>query len=518
MLNGPVRHVVVVGGGSAGWLTAALLAADHDSASPSGLRVTLIESPDVPTIGVGEGTWPTMRDTLRRIGVSETDFVRACDATFKQGSKFVRWTRDHADDHYHHPFVLPQGYHDADLVAGWLRRGGTPFDRLVSFQPALCDAGRAPKQFGTPEYAAVANYAYHLDAAKLGLFLRAHCTQRLGVRLVSDHVDGVDAQDNGDIAALRTRAHGPIEADLFVDCTGMRALLIGQHYGIDRTPCGDVLFNDRALALQVRYPEADTPIACQTISTAQANGWIWDIGLSARRGVGHVYSSAHTDADAVEAALQRYIGATGGAECEIIARQSLAFDPGYRRRSWHRNCVAIGLSSGFVEPLEASSLVLVELAATMLSEQLPATRETMDVVAARFNDTFAYRWERVIEFLKLHYVLSQRDDSAYWRDHRAAASLPARLGELLTLWRHQPPSRYDLPRVDEVFPSASWQYILYGMDFRPQTRATTRRATDAARAEAAFREAADLARRMRPALPAHRELIDHIHTRGLSPV
>ena len=120
-------------------IAAALLAADHDGASPAGLRVTLIESPDVPTIGVGEGTWPTMRDTLRRIGVSETEFVRACDATFKQGSKFVRWTQDRADDHYHHPFVLPQGYHDADLVAGWMRHGDVPFDRLVSFQPQLCD-------------------------------------------------------------------------------------------------------------------------------------------------------------------------------------------------------------------------------------------------------------------------------------------------------------------------------------------------------------------------------------------
>lgn len=517
-MSSPLRHVVVVGGGSAGWLTAALLAADHDSASPDGLRVTLIESPDVPTIGVGEGTWPTMRDTLRRIGVRETDFVRECDATFKQGSKFVRWSRDHADDVYHHPFVLPHGFHEGDVVAAWMRHPEAAFDRLVSIQPHLCDAGRAPKQLHTPEYAAVANYAYHLDAARLGLFLRRHATARLGVRHVADHVEGIDTRECGDIAGVHTRGHGLIEGDLFVDCTGMRSLLLGQHFGVERTSCRDVLFNDRALALQVRYPASDTPIACQTVSTAQANGWIWDIGLSARRGVGHVYSSAHTDPDAVEAVLRRYVDATGGAGCEVIAQQSLAFEPGYRRRSWHRNCVAIGLSSGFVEPLEASSLVLVELAATMLSDQLPATRPDVDIVAARFNDTFAYRWARVVEFLKLHYVLSTRDDSDYWRDHRDPASAPARLGELLALWRHQPPSRYDLHRLDEVFPAASYQYILYGMGFRPQRPARRVPTGPADRAEQAFRDGAALTRRMLPALPGHRELIDHIHTRGMSPV
>ena len=231
-----IRQIVILGGGSAGWLTAAVLAADHATASPGGLQVTLVESPDVATVGVGEGTWPTMRDTLRRVGVSETDFIRECDATFKQGSKFVRWSANRDDDHYYHPFVLPQGYHDADLVQEWLRLDHAPFDRLVSFQPHLCEAGKAPKQLATPEYAAVANYAYHLDAAKLGEFLRRHCVENLGVRHVSDHVDGIDTHDNGDIAALRTREHGAIDGDLFVDCSGMRALLLGQHYGVDWIP------------------------------------------------------------------------------------------------------------------------------------------------------------------------------------------------------------------------------------------------------------------------------------------
>ena len=513
-----IRHIVIVGGGSAGWLTAATLAAAHRADIAGGLRVTLLESPDVPTIGVGEGTWPTMRDTLRRVGVRETDFIRSCDAVFKQASKFVRWSEDRDDDHYYHPFVLPQGYLDADLVAAWMARDGrVPFAELTSFQPQLCAAGKAPKQFSTPEYAGVANYAYHLDAAKLGAFLRDHCVRTLGVRHVSDHMTGIDSHENGDIAALRTREHGAIPGDLFIDCTGLRSLLLGEHYGVGTISRKEVLFNDRALAAQVPYAEADAPIACQTISTAQRDGWIWDIGLSARRGVGHVYSSTHTSDDDAEAALRAHIEASGGPRADDVpAPLKLRFDPGYRRTFWRRNCVAVGLSSGFIEPLEASSLVLVELAATAIADDMPATRGAMDIVARRFNDAFAYRWERVIDFLKLHYALSRRTDSDYWRDHVRPESIPERLRELLQLWKHRAPSRYDLHRVDEIFPSASYQYVLYGMGFRPEGRVAPPHDAALQQAEASVREAADLARRMLPALPTHREMIEHIRTRGMS--
>lgn len=513
-----IRHVVVVGGGSAGWLTAALLAADHRAAEPDGLRVTLIESPDTPPIGVGEGTWPTMRDTLRRIGVTETGLVRECDASFKQGSRFDGWVDGAAGDTYHHPFVLPQGYGDADLVGAWLQRHrGVPFADLVCCQPHLCAQGRAPKQAATPEFAAVANYAYHFDAGKFGGFLRRHAVARLGVRHVQDEVLSVSTHDNGDMAALQTRAHGALAGDLFVDCTGLTARLIGQHCGVPLMSQRNVLFNDAALALQVPYAAADTPIASQTLATAQPCGWIWDIGLPTRRGVGHVYSSAHTSADEVEARLRAYIAATGG-PTDLPSARRLRFEPGYRERFWQGNCVAIGLSSGFIEPLEASALALVELSATMLSDELPATRSTMDIVARRFNDSFAYRWSRVIDFLKLHYVLSRRADtgtSTYWADHRRPETVPERLRELLRLWRHRAPYRHDLYRIEEVFPSASYQYVLYGMGFRPDAEATTRRAEAPAVADGHFREAATLTRRMLAALPSNRELIHHIHQHGL---
>ncbi|MFC0679854.1 tryptophan halogenase family protein [Lysobacter korlensis] len=513
--NDVIREIVIVGGGSAGWLTAAVLAAAHRPDARGGLRITVVESPDVPTIGVGEGTWPTMRDTLRGIGVSESEFFRACEASFKQGSEFRGWVTGADDDRYFHPFVLPHGYTQANLVAGWLERHPErPFAPLVSFQPHLCARSRAPKQATTPEFAAVANYAYHLDAGRFGEFLRTHCVERLGVQHVVDHVASVTSAENGDIAAVELATRGTLAGDLFVDCTGMKSLLLGGHFGVGSIDQKHVLFNDRALAMQVPYADQQSEIASHTISTAQRSGWIWDIGLPSRRGIGHVYSSAHTDDEAAEAELLTYVRRSDG-PTDLPSPRKLSFRPGYRERFWHRNCVAIGLSAGFIEPLEASAIALVELSAAMLSDQMPVTRADMDGVARRFNDSFRYRWERVIDFLKLHYVLTRRTDTPFWRDHLRAESIPERLQELLALWRYRPPSRYDLVRVDEVFPSASYQYILYGMGFRPDPSARRARLDELDSAEGYFREAADLTCRMLAGLPGHRELITHITRHGL---
>ncbi len=512
MASQRIRHIVIVGGGSAGWLSAGVIAAAHP-----GLKITLVESPDVAPIGVGEGTWPTMRDTLAKIGVSETDFFRECNAAFKQGSKFSGWMTGQEDDYYFHPFVLPQGYSETPLAARWQERHpDVPFADLVSFQPHLCAQGRAPKQAATPEYAAVANYGYHLDAGKFGLFLRQHCIAKLGVTFVQDHVVTINSHENGDIASLQTRDHGAIEGDLFVDCSGMQSLLLGKHFGVEFLSQKHVLFNDSALAIQVPYASDDSPIASQTTSTAQESGWIWDIGLPTRRGVGYVYSSAHTGDLAAENVLRRYLKETGTPDAG--SPRKLSFQPGYRRQFWHRNCVAIGLSAGFIEPLEASALALVELSAAMLSDEMPATREVMDIVARRFNEAFTYRWERVIDFLKLHYVLSKRSDSPYWRDNRDPASIPERLSEMLALWRHRAPSRYDFGRIDEVFPSASYQYVLYGMGFRTEFNAADQRAEIAQMADGYFREASALTAKMLPALPSNRELIDHIRRHGLQKI
>lgn len=515
-----LSHIVIVGGGAAGWLTAGVIAAEHRVSVATGITVTLIESPDVKTIGVGEGTWPTMRDSLRNMGISETDLIRECDASFKQGSKFIRWVTGDDEDYYYHPFVLPHGYTETNLVAGWQRRhADIPFADLVSFQPHLCERGCAPKQNTTPEFAAVANYAYHLDAGKFGQFLQKHCVEKLGVKHILDHVKGINPASNGDIESLQTERFGELAGDLFIDCTGFASLLLGQHYEIPFVSKNHVLFNDTALAIQVPYRDDEVPIASHTLSTAQEAGWIWDIGLPTRRGVGHVYSSEHTNDAKAEEALRNYVENLDGADVRNLGSpRKIPINPGYRETFWHRNCVAVGISAGFIEPLEASALALIELSAAMIRDQLPATREIMDVVAARFNDRFRYRWERVIDFLKLHYLLSQRDDSEFWIDNRRTESVPERLQELMELWRFQPPSRHDFFQIEEIFPSASYQYVLYGMGFRPENRKAVRRSDDIDTADQFFRESAALTKKMLAALPLNRELINQVKSHGFQKI
>lgn len=513
-----VRHIVVVGGGTAGWLTAGTLAAVSRSQRAEPIAITLVESPNIPIIGVGEGTWPTMRRTLRRMGVRETDFIRSCNATFKQGAKFARWVTGDEQDYYYHPLVLPQGYFETNLGLHWLEgEKQQSFSRSTCPQEEICEAGLAPKLITTAEYDGVANYAYHLDAGAFAEFLKAHCTEKLGVRHVLADMTGVRAAENGDIAAIETAQAGPITGDLFVDCTGFRSLLLGGHFNVPFRSCKHILFIDRALAVQIPYPDPDTPLASHTISTAQGAGWIWDIGLQSRRGTGHVFSSAHTDEGEAEADLRRYIRATGGDDTHLSVRR-IDIEPGHRERFWAGNCVAIGLSAGFLEPLEASAILLVEISAQFLAEQMPATREAMEIVADRFNRTFAYRWDRIIDFLKLHYLLSQRTDNDFWIDNRAQASIPDSLIELMQLWQYHPPSDADFDRAVEVFPGASYQYILYGMGFRPARGYDPPSRAAAREADRYFERNRQETRSMVGTLPQNRDLLDKIARHGLQPI
>ena len=454
----PVTRIVVVGGGTAGWLAACLIAARADRDADRPIEVTLIESPDVPTIGVGEGTWPTMRRTLERIGLSEAEFLLACDASFKQGSRFVGWRDGTPGDAYLHPFTPPVEGDPRDVVRTWQDHAADrSFADAVTPQARVCALDLAPRQRAMPDYAGALNYAYHLDAGKFAALLARHGTGRLGVRHVRDHVTDVVLDGSRHIAEVRLRENVAVSGDMFLDCTGHSALLIGGQYDVPFIDRSAELFNDRALAVQIPV-DSQSPVASQTNATAHRAGWIWDIGLPSRRGVGCVYSSQHMNDEQAAEILAEYIGE------RAPSFRRLTFRSGHRDRFWEGNCLAVGLSAGFLEPLEASAIVLIELALDALLENFPATRASMPAHAARFNALFRYRWDRIVDFLKLHYVLSERDEP-YWRDHRDPATVSPRLLELLEIWRHQPPSRWDLPQIDEVFPAASYQYVLYGMGF-----------------------------------------------------
>ncbi|RVQ69342.1 tryptophan 7-halogenase [Croceicoccus ponticola] len=510
-MGGTVDHVVIAGGGTAGWLAACTIAARSAKEVARPIAVTLVEAPDIPTIGVGEGTWPTIRSTLAAIGIAEDEFILACDASFKQGSRFDGWRNGGAGDSYLHPFTAPAGAVHRAAVAAWQAKGantGHGFADTVTAQTAVCARDLAPRQTGMPAYAGALNYAYHLDAGKLVDLLRRHAVGKLGVTHLSARIDGVERADNDDIAALMLDNGKRLTGDLFIDCTGMRGLLIAGEMGASWIDRSDVLFNDRALASQVATAP-ESAIASVTVGTAHDAGWIWDIALPTRRGIGCVYSSRFCTDDAALATLCDYVArAVPGAPPP--EPRLLRFESGHRDRFWVGNCLAIGLSAGFVEPLEASAIVLIELSLRALMDGFPHDRAEMAIHARRFDSLFRYRWDRIVEFLKLHYVLSDRT-GAYWQAHRD--SVPADLADMLALWQRNVPGPADFPMVEEIFPAASWQYVLYGMgqavpDFAGQGPANN----DPAHNDPAHNDFADdvhrRARQLAAALPTNRSYLD----------
>lgn len=514
-----IRQIIIVGGGTAGWITAGLVAAKYQGLPNSELlNITLVESPNTPIVGVGEGTWPTMRGTLKKMGIRETDFIRECDATFKQGAKFAKWVTGADDDAYYHPLVLPQGFIQGNTAYDWLSG-----DRTDSFADAVCAQGRvceedlAPKDITTPEYDGHLNYAYHLNAGKFASFIRDHVVQKLGVTHVYADMTDAELDEQGYVTAINTQQAGKIAGDLFVDCTGFRSLLLGGAMGVDFVSCTDVLFIDNALALHCDYPNAEADIASHTISTAQDAGWIWDIGLSSRRGIGHVYSSRHTDKANVEANLTHYV-AQLGANIDDIDVRHIPINSGYRKQFWKNNVVGVGLSAGFLEPLEASAIVLVEMSAGMISDLMPTNRAAMKVVERRFNDVFDYRWARIIDFLKLHYCLSKRDDNQFWVDNRDPDTIPDSLQELLEFWKYQAPWDADFIHKDEVFPSASYQYVLYGMGFETEAsfHGQSKRDRDFYLRQRKINQARS--DKLVTTLPKHRTLINKIYQYGMQTV
>ena len=504
--NSPaIQSVVIMGGGAAGWLTAAILAAS-DAVKARKIRLTLIESPEVGILGVGEGTWPTMRDTLRKIGLDEATVLRQCDASFKQGTRFNQWRHTGADDTYYHPFELPAGMFECDPMAWWAHhREQGSFAEMFTAHPQLSQAAKAPKQPQTPDYAAVANYGYHLDAHKFANLLKQHCQQHLGVELVTMHVSRIVSNNTGCIQALAGDEQ-TIAGDLFIDCSGFSAQLIGKHFQVDLLKQHSVLPNDSALAVQARYVNNETPIASNTHSTAHANGWLWDIALPHRKGVGCVYSSQYCDDATAKATLLDYLARdTATAPVDEGSIRKLSFTPGYRMMPWVKNCVAIGGSAGFLEPLEASALVMIELAAGKLAAQFPTSHSDLAPLARQYNPSMVAKWQRIIDFLKLHYVLSERRDSPYWCAVSQLSSASEQLNDWLSLWHHRTPSLHDFCYQDEIFPLASYWFVLSGMNFIPKHAALP-----ASQAQAWVQKNRQRSRQLLAGLPGNRQLIDHI--------
>ncbi len=519
-----INNVLVVGGGTAGWLTAAILAKQLNSKMPDAVQVTLVESADIPIIGVGEGTWPTMRTTLQTLGVDEGEFMRECDATFKQGSEFVNWietpTAEKSNSYFHPLSAVFHSAHDFNLAPYWLlhkQNGELPaYDLAVATQSRICQLGLAPKKITTPAYVALQNYSYHLNANKFASFIAKFAVKNLGVKHVIANVNNVTLNEFGYVSSVATdnAEFAEIKADFFVDCSGSRALIIEKALGVGWHSISDVIFNDTALAMQVPYENSDAPIATHTIATAREAGWIWDIGLHNRRGVGYVYSSKYTNDEKAEEVLRNYVGVQN----QKLYVRKIALNLGYREKFWHKNCVAIGMSAAFIEPLEASAIFLVEAAAKMLADQFPRGAEAMPYVEEKYNKTFRLRWDKSVDFVKMHYCISKRRDTQYWVDNCDVKSIPETLQAKLNHWRSHPPTKHDFDYAYEPFILDSYLFVLYGMRFNTDLTHNASAFQDNELAQQKFREINRVTELLSKDLPSQRELVDKVYKYGFQRV
>lgn len=479
------KRVLIVGGGSAGWMAAAYLEAALRDNGQRPVEISLIESPDVPRIGVGEATIPHIKHILAVVGIDPLDFLKKVDGTFKQAIKYVDWLDGNGEYFYHAFDTFQVQPVDRAALLWHMSDRSVPFGETTSMQPVICDLGLSPipqrdSQFGQP-----LKFAFHMNALKFADMLSEIATAR-GVRHHLDHVTEVEMHDNGDIAAVLTKNGERLEADLFIDCTGFAALLIEKQLDIDWVDCSRWLLCDRAITMNVPY-EHHFPgyVRPYTTATALSSGWVWEIPLQTRKALGYVHSSAFISEEDAE----REIRAFEGQRAESLATGTVHFKVGHRAKAWARNCVSIGLSANFIEPLESTGLYLSDLAIVNLAQHFPF-EDDMAPFAYRFNRIMANRFYEILDFINMHYCLTRRNDTEFWREVRRSERINDRLQAKLEFWRIKLPSAADfidqrIPgQTDQPLPSAglpgdhrppvdtagifgleSYEAILYGMDF-----------------------------------------------------
>jgi len=455
-----IKRVAIIGGGTAGWLAANHLGAElcHDPE----IEITLIESLDVPTIGVGEGSVPYLAKGLKRFGISEAELLLTCDATFKQGIKFVNWLDKnvHGDNHYYHAFDAPYPA-GIDVSSYWVSHASQrPFDD-VGIQARICDLGLSPKRKGSGDYDGALSYAYHFNALKFAGLLAKNAQKKFNVKHQFATIVGVEQDQVGLISHLITADNSSLAFDFYVDCSGFSSIIIDKALKVPFESKSSELLTDTVLVQQVPL-NAKENINPYTTATAHKAGWIWDIPLTTRRGTGFVYSSRHMSD---EEALTLYADYLQVDKAQFKPRK-IPMEIGYRKEFWHKNCVALGLAQGFVEPLEATSILVSDFSAELLARHFPRTIEDISVSTSYYNSVITYVWERVVDFIKLHYCISDRKDSSFWLDNQKEDTVSFELKQRLARFKLRPPHQSDFFSRFDLFDHKNFLYVLYGMKFK----------------------------------------------------
>jgi tryptophan halogenase len=454
--NGRIRSIVIVGGGTAGWMAAASLRR-HFGKAP--IEITLVESSEIGTIGVGEATIPTIRNFYQSLGLDDLEVLRATQGTCKLGIRFKDWMAPGSA--FIHPFSLyGQDLNGVPFQHYWLKaRSVAEVGELgeYSLGASLAAAGRFTVPAANPPSSlSVFDWALHFDAALFAQLMR-RVAQANGVRRIDAKVVKVNLRpEDGFVASLDLHTGATIEGDLFIDCSGFRGLLIEEALQTGYEDWSQWLFCDRALAVQSQPPEDAQPPPYTDV-TAHSAGWRWRIPLQHRYGNGYVYSSRHIDDEAAKAELVAAVPDRLLHEPRLIR-----FTPGRRKKAWNRNVVALGLASGFLEPLESTSIALIETGIEKLKALFP-DRSFDPAVIDEFNDWSRREMERVRDFVVLHYKAAQRGATAFWRTTRDA-DIPETLARKVELFR----SRGHIARYRwEMFQPPSWLAIFAGFDILP---------------------------------------------------
>ncbi len=511
-----IKSVVIVGGGTAGWMSASYLTA----AFGDRVSVTLVESAKVGNIGVGEATFSTVRHFFDYLGLDEREWMPHCSASYKLAIRFENWREP--GHHFYHPFERQRVADGFTLDEWWLHERGPDdaFDRSCYVTPWLCEAERAPRNLdgslfvgdidGSLGRSTLAEqrtqfpYAYHFDADLLAKFLVGYGVQR-GVRHVIDDVVEVVQDDRGWISSVATKEHGQLTGDLFIDCTGFRGLLINQTLGEQFESFLDVLPNNRAVALRVPKDMSETGIRPYTTATAMDAGWIWTIPLFNRQGNGYVYSDQYCSPEEAERTLREF-AAPGQ---DHLPANHIRMRIGRNRRSWVNNCVAIGLSNGFVEPLESTGIFFIQHGIEQLVKHFPDQRWD-PALAQDYNNRVAHMIDGVKEFLVLHYRAATRDDTPYWKEAKIRA-IPDGLAERMKLARSHLLDAETIYPYYHGFETYSWNTMLLGLGWTPTTAKPALAHLDDAGARKEFATLREDAERMVAALPSCYEYLATIH-------
>lgn len=457
-------RVLIVGGGTAGWMSALYLA--RLIGVRQKLEIELIEAPDIGAIGVGEATIPTIRQTLRDLGITEREFLLKTNGAFKQAVCFRDWLRPPmgggSPSEYFHPFEVMSNeeiYSSCEYIR---RTGGgdqSAYLRAGSRQYYSCVANKAPLPLSRRAQSDRIGYAFHTDAILFGGLLREQAMAS-GVRRIEARVRGVEGDPEKGIRSVVLENGARREADLYIDCSGFHRLLLQGCLGEVVESFSPWLPCNRAIAASAEYRQGEV-IYPYTIAHAQSAGWIWDISLASRRGCGYVYSDSHISDEQALASLASYLNRP----VEELDARYIDMHTGVARHQWQGNCIAIGLAGGFIEPLESTGIALIEMGIRCLIDHWPGYRppEALQAMKRGFNTHMSGLYQEILEFIVLHYRLSQRQDSAFWQD-LASLGVPDRLASRLELWRYKVPSEMELKlQFDQIFGLSSYISVIRGM-------------------------------------------------------